>query len=434
MTQQEFTALLATMKTLAEESKRRSTSKYVDDRQDRLLTSLKQLEGLVTLFRPPTGPKVVSLAVTPTDPWAYTGETLQMAATVTMSGGSAVGRVITWQTSAPAVATVSNTGLVRAVSEGTATITATCEGVSVMAMFQARRRSPRATQPPATGGGGGGGSVSPGPNAPVGGTGQGWAMNFAIPTADPPTNTFVQQTANGTIDPANTTLVTDAQSLYGTSVTRLSFPPTSNGQNLGGNAPMRIFFANGALGTEPNLYICARLKIDPRWNNQGNSGTKFLFIRSPGYEAKGYNHYVGFNVAESDSPTTMTGMCGLQGGPGGPGGSFAPILFHSASTSPPAKNLVDDTFHILEWRLTRETTPGVTTDGTIRYFVDGTEQVCSYGTENATGARFFSAGESQAYWESLEIQPTFGGGIQNPPSLTPSIWWNLDSLYIRSFS
>jgi hypothetical protein len=57
--------------------------------------------------------------------------TRQLAAVATNQLGAAIANpVVTWQSSAPTVATVSNTGLVTGVANGTATITATVNGVS----------------------------------------------------------------------------------------------------------------------------------------------------------------------------------------------------------------------------------------------------------------------------------------------------------------
>ena len=53
------------------------------------------------------------------------GQTLQLSATITPS--NAANRAVTWTSSNTAVATVSTTGLVRAVDRGTVTITATTE-------------------------------------------------------------------------------------------------------------------------------------------------------------------------------------------------------------------------------------------------------------------------------------------------------------------
>jgi uncharacterized protein YjdB len=73
---------------------------------------------------------VDSVAVTPSAPTRYPGQTVQLtAATFDSAGGALAGRVVTWESSDDAVATVDAAGLVTAVAVGGATITATSEGV-----------------------------------------------------------------------------------------------------------------------------------------------------------------------------------------------------------------------------------------------------------------------------------------------------------------
>lgn len=74
---------------------------------------------------------VASVTVSPAQASVDTGKTVQLTAAPKDANGNALaGRVITWASSNPVVATVSGTGLVRGVSAGSATITATSEGRS----------------------------------------------------------------------------------------------------------------------------------------------------------------------------------------------------------------------------------------------------------------------------------------------------------------
>jgi parallel beta helix pectate lyase-like protein/Big-like domain-containing protein len=78
----------------------------------------------------PSAPSVVSVAISGTATLSNTNQTSQLKATATLS--SSVTQNVTetagWQSSSPAVATVSGTGLVTAIGKGTATITATYQG------------------------------------------------------------------------------------------------------------------------------------------------------------------------------------------------------------------------------------------------------------------------------------------------------------------
>ena len=74
---------------------------------------------------------VAAVAVTPPAVTIPQGQTVQLTATPQDASGNALGgRVITWASGNTAVATVSGSGLVRAVAPGAATITATSEGQS----------------------------------------------------------------------------------------------------------------------------------------------------------------------------------------------------------------------------------------------------------------------------------------------------------------
>ncbi len=80
----------------------------------------------------PSGPPPVALlSVTPGSATLIPPQTNQLTASVLDAAGNVLtDRAITWSSSAPAVATVSASGLLTAVAAGTATITATSEGKS----------------------------------------------------------------------------------------------------------------------------------------------------------------------------------------------------------------------------------------------------------------------------------------------------------------
>ncbi len=81
--------------------------------------------------QPIAPPPVALLSVTPGSATLFPQQTNQLtASTLDAAGNVLTGRTITWGSSAPAVATVSASGLLTAVTAGTATITATSEGKS----------------------------------------------------------------------------------------------------------------------------------------------------------------------------------------------------------------------------------------------------------------------------------------------------------------
>jgi hypothetical protein len=72
---------------------------------------------------------VASVSVSPASATLSVGATQQLSAVTKDSAGNTLtGRVVTWSSSNPAIATVSGSGLVTAIAAGSATITATSEG------------------------------------------------------------------------------------------------------------------------------------------------------------------------------------------------------------------------------------------------------------------------------------------------------------------
>jgi Bacterial Ig-like domain (group 2)/Lipase (class 2) len=84
--------------------------------------------------QPPVVVSVASVEVKPGTASLFGGRTVQLTAIARDASGNALaGRAISWSTSSPAVLAVSSTGLVSAVSFGSATITATSEGATASA-------------------------------------------------------------------------------------------------------------------------------------------------------------------------------------------------------------------------------------------------------------------------------------------------------------
>src|SRR5207244_9551178 len=79
---------------------------------------------------------VASVTVTPATASVQVGQTVQLTGTPRDPGGIPVpGRVVTWTTSNPSVATVTASGLVSGLAAGSATITGMCEGMTATALI-----------------------------------------------------------------------------------------------------------------------------------------------------------------------------------------------------------------------------------------------------------------------------------------------------------
>lgn len=107
----------------------------------------------VTVNIPPSTVSVTGVSVSPTSKSLKVGETVQLTATV--SPQDATNKAVTYASSKPSVATVSETGLVTAKSAGTATITVTTVDGNKTATSTIT-----VTSSGGGGGGGGGGSVT----------------------------------------------------------------------------------------------------------------------------------------------------------------------------------------------------------------------------------------------------------------------------------
>jgi Tfp pilus assembly protein PilZ len=82
-------------------------------------------------------PPVASITLAPTNDTLLVGETVQLATTLRDASNNIVtGRTVTWLSSSATVATVSSSGLVTGVGDGTATITASVDGRSASATIR----------------------------------------------------------------------------------------------------------------------------------------------------------------------------------------------------------------------------------------------------------------------------------------------------------
>ena len=98
---------------------------------DIMVTTAQGIKGIGTELFTISSRPVATVTVTPAAVTMASTSTFGLTATTYDHAGKVLtGRLVAWSTSNPAAATVSSTGLVTAQSPGTATITATSEGVS----------------------------------------------------------------------------------------------------------------------------------------------------------------------------------------------------------------------------------------------------------------------------------------------------------------
>lgn len=163
---------------------------------------------------------VASVTVAPAQSPLVVGDAVQLAATTRDVGGATLtGRVVTWSSGTPSVATVSQAGLVTAVAAGTSTITATSEGRTGTATVTVTAPTPTVasvTVTPAT------------PSINVGGTVQ---FNATVNGANNPPSGVTWTSADNTRVTVNATgLATGVAASGGTQVcARSTFDPTKFG-------------------------------------------------------------------------------------------------------------------------------------------------------------------------------------------------------------
>ncbi|MGH9202601.1 MAG: Ig-like domain-containing protein, partial [Vicinamibacterales bacterium] len=94
---------------------------------------------------------IASITVSPTVDTMLVGESVQLVPTMRVANGNIVtGRLITWVSSAPTIATVSNSGLVSGIADGTATVTASVDNRSATATIRVFSRCSTALALPIT--------------------------------------------------------------------------------------------------------------------------------------------------------------------------------------------------------------------------------------------------------------------------------------------
>ncbi len=323
---------------------------------------------------PPSPAPVATVTVIPASATVAVNDTFRLRAeTRDADGNLLTDRLVTWTSSNSAVATVSSTGLVRGIAEGTASIVATSEGKEGRSAITVPAPPPAPPPPP-------GGSVCV--NEPA---------NLASITDQP----FDE------VPPLRT-----AKDKYGWQVDRnrerLSIiqdpgAPRSPANVIagkfpagakGGTAPFRVERSfNGTRYT--TLFMCVWMKHSVNFTDNGNVGTKFSF-----YRGDGTNHYWGFDGGPDGQDDKFLFFFGLQRGAGNRD-------FRSTYSATP----------LGVWRkyevLTVGNTPG-RADGVLRVWVDGQLVV------NASDV---------AYWKSSQIpgfsgfawEPVYGGGLNPVP-------------------
>lgn len=310
----------------------------------------------------------------------------------------------TFNSSAPSVATVSGTGVITWVGPGSATVTTTLTSVTPNLVA-----ATAVTALPATT-----------TNEPSGMTAQ---INTGAITAIPAGLTLLSPstpTSSGEWS-GNLTLVPSANG----SGLRITYPSTVSG----GFSPVRFIFSIATPGTS-TFYIRFLIRYSANWTNNGNAGTKIFEPRWPNNSNNNSeNHVIG---GRCDNPPAIDQYLQflLQGPAGNARNIPQPAISGSLGTwsgIDPNGQLAGPTrgtWHKCELVAVAESTPG-NGDGVATGWVDSVQAF------TASDVQWLASGDSWGL-ASLLCDPTYGGGTQNPPSITPSIFWDIDQLYVST--
>ncbi len=333
------------------------------------ITSPAVTSNTVVITVPDTIPHAIAIA--PTTAILDVAATQQLVATVTNAESAVLARSPdAWHSSAAGIATVSGSGLVTAVSSGTANITATITSPSVTS------NSVVVTVP---GAGGGSGTH---PNEP-GGFVQVAAQPFdTVENADFYTDT-----------PGNPTIIVDAANPGSSpNVAQGLFPagfPT-------GSAPLHVY-ARGTF-SKRHMYVSFYVKFSDNWYGPDTSGSnKIIYC-----ESQGSTPYVIAAIeafGEGAGPLTMGINCSdtafVQGPDLANGGPPTLTLTNNVSAGAVSRGV----WHHYEILYTMST-PG-NTDGGIKWWLDGVL------VGDFTNRIQFAT--SPTNWTDVWFSPTYGG-------------------------
>ena len=168
----------------------------------------------------------------------------------------------------------------------------------------------------------------------------------------------------------------------------------------GGAAPFKLEkrFASHATA----IYMCLWQKLDPKFTNNGNSGTKFGFIYTPYRGSQGVGPY--FNMTNN---------------PGVNMESAGGILNRNMLAQYNMLNHLGE-WHRLEWLVVANTQGKA--DGVVRLWIDGSKAL------EKVDVQFFFPNQAPAF-TGVTWNPTYGGG-SNPVPWDMTVW--VDHWYVST--
>jgi uncharacterized protein YjdB len=423
-----------------------------------------------------SAPAIAAIMLAPATVSGVPGNAMQLTATAQDASGNPIsGAAMTWSSSSSATASVSSSGMVTLVKQGTATVTVASGGKTATAAVTVNPAAAPAVA-----------SVSVSPTTASLTTGQsvqltataddasgnvitGAAVSWSSSSAGEATvsatglvqaltagTVIITATSGGHVATANVKVTAATtppasgagganepagmqQQLNTGGITSLSdshFTVTAGGglsvvpggtgwritytSSLeGGNAPV-VFsttdFANPGTGW---LYQRFKIRFSTNFTASSNSGLKLNEPRTnyPGGGDDATENHVMYVSAWDVSPTRLSLALGLQG----PNGHFADVNPQPASNPAAVLSTGDNAWHTVEIVFGPESTPGAG-NGVYQSWVDGT-QVANY-----SNIVWLAAGQTPG-WPRIAFVPTYGGGTASPPA---TMYWDMDQLYVST--
>lgn len=323
---------------------------------------------------------------------------------------------LSWASSNSGSATInSSTGLATETGNGSTTITCTCSPASGSTTLNTSGAFGGATSGPGANAPGGlttlidTGRMTANPaNGGVNGGASGTSWSSGGPT--PTTFTCFSPTTMSGVGEWAGNLVKVPQ-VNGDSGVRVLYPPSLHG----GNSPAR-FGASSFNTSGPTFYLRFRKRYSSGWTNNGNVGTKIFLIHTQ--QTPPNNHGIG--GGDGNEKINQYLNIFLQS----PFNTYFDNQQPNQGNGAPnvKSNLSDGSWHDVEALWTEETTPGTSGDGIIKSWVDGT-LVMSFSNVN-----FLSPGQAKGF-TFLLVDPTYGGGTNNPPSGPQPMFSDYDQIY-----
>lgn len=212
----------------------------------------------------------------------------------------------------------------------------------------------------------------------------GWRREYG------PGNLSIQTDINAPVSPSN--------------ILKVNFP---HSMSQGGIAPCTLYrYSN--VSTNKQLYIHFHIWVDPNWTNNGNVGTKLLWVRSDSGDAA---HYINF----CDGTTGQGSMFAI-------GTQFGR---HSAQNQDPSSTSFKCTaanrgrWLSVECYLKMNTVLN-TQDGIYKCWVDGV-------LISSKSNRLYAIEAGDWWWNYVRLNPTYGGGLNVPP--VGGVYFYLDHIY-----